>query len=175
MGFRYILLTSKHHDGFCLFDTTSTVKKSKTNICKIFAEECSELNVEYGFYYSWYECDTNFNMNYFDSHCLVQINELLKLKPQYMWFDGDWKITQKSILTQIETLCKNMVSIGIKINSRIGKQLDTNYVTYNVKIDRWIPNLDEIKNFQHVTTIGYSWDIINLMNINQEKKFTKHI
>lgn len=158
-GFKYIILTSKHHDGYCLFDTKSTTKKCEIDICKIFASECKKIGMEYGFYYSWFECDMNFNLNYFYTHCVEQIKELLKYKPNYLWFDGDWKITQKEVLNKIYLMCKSIAESGIKINDRIGKQDNYDFCTFNVKTDRYIPkheNNMESK-LQHITTIGYSW------------------
>lgn len=157
-GFSYIILTAKHHDGFCLFNTQTTNKKSNIDICKIFSEECQKVGIKYGFYYSWFECDMNFNVEYFNNYCIKQIEELLKLNPSYLWFDGDWKITQKYILNKIHLLCKSITNLGIKINDRIGNQENYDYCTYRVKSDRYIPtNNNNNENWQHVTTIGYSW------------------
>jgi alpha-L-fucosidase len=156
-GFKYIILTAKHHDGFCLFDTKTTENKSNIDICKIFAEECEKINIEHGFYYSWFENDLPFNLNYFNNYCLIQLEEILKLKPVYIWFDGEWKITQKSILNKINELCKEITKKGIKINDRIGKQENYDYCSYRVKTDRLIQTANIIKDWQYVGTIGYSW------------------
>lgn len=157
LGFSYIILTAKHHDGFCLFDTQTTNKKSEINICKIFSEECEKMGIEYGFYYSWFQCDMNFSVDYFNNYCVKQIEELLKLNPKYLWFDGDWKITQKQILTKINLLCKSITNLGIKINDRIGEQDNYDYCVYKVKSDRYIPTCQNNENWQYVGTIGYSW------------------
>jgi hypothetical protein len=77
-------------------------------------------NIEFGFYYSWLEFDKPFTVDYFTNICLPQINELLKYKPKYMWFDGHWKITQKSIIKSIGNLIQTMKDLGILINDRIG-------------------------------------------------------
>lgn len=174
LKFKYIILTAKHHDGFCLFNTVTTNKKSKIDICKIFSEECNKNEIEYGFYYSWFECDVNFNIEYFNNYCKPQINELLKLNPKYLWFDGDWKITQKCILIEINTLCKSITNSGIKINDRIGKQNNYNYCTYKVKCDRFIPSDKITENgVQHVTTIGYSWGYNNCDEYRDGKELYK--
>jgi hypothetical protein len=114
------ILTSKHHDGVCLWNTETTDKKSKIDICEIFKTECMLNNIEFGFYYSWLEFDKPFTVDYFTNICLPQINELLKYKPKYMWFDGHWKITQKSIIKSIGNLIQTMKDLGILINDRIG-------------------------------------------------------
>jgi alpha-L-fucosidase len=156
VGATYIILTAKHHDGFCLWNTETTDKVSTVGICEIFAEECIKQNIEYGFYYSWFEFDKSFTIDYFNSHCVKQLGELSLLKPKYIWFDGSWKITQKQIKIKINEICKNITDKGILINDRIGISPVPNYVTWNVQSDRFIPKI-KTNGWQHVNTIGYSW------------------
>src|SRR5665811_62571 len=57
-GMKYIVITSKHHDGFALFET----KASKWNVVdateygkdllKPLAEACKKYGIKLGFYYS---------------------------------------------------------------------------------------------------------------------------
>lgn len=56
-GMRYIILTSKHHDGFCMFDAPGTdYKITRTpfgrDICLELAEACAAAGMRLGFYYS---------------------------------------------------------------------------------------------------------------------------
>jgi alpha-L-fucosidase len=56
-GIRYIVLTSKHHDGFCMFDAPGTdYKVTNTpygkDICLELAEACADAGMRLGFYYS---------------------------------------------------------------------------------------------------------------------------
>lgn len=56
-GMRYIVLTSKHHDGFCMFDAPGTDYKITNtpygkDICLELAEACAEAGMRLGFYYS---------------------------------------------------------------------------------------------------------------------------
>ena len=155
-GASYIILTSKHHDGVCLWNTNTTNKKSKLDILDIFKNECIENNIDFGFYYSWLEFGQPFSVNYFTHVCLPQIEELLKYNPKYMWFDGHWKITQKSIIKSISKIIETMKSGGILINDRIG---GNNYeqCDYRVFSDRYIPTEKLNIKWQHVNTIGYSW------------------
>lgn len=62
-GMNYIVITSKHHDGFCMFDTATTnyniVEKTPygKDPLKLLAEECKRQGLKFGFYYSlidWY-------------------------------------------------------------------------------------------------------------------------
>ncbi len=56
-GMRYIVLTAKHHDGFCMFDAPGTDYKITNtpygkDICLELAEACAEAGMRLGFYYS---------------------------------------------------------------------------------------------------------------------------
>ena len=62
-GARYIVFTSKHHDGFCLFKTAVDGYNSfdfyGRDICRELADECRKQGLGVGFYYShtldWHE------------------------------------------------------------------------------------------------------------------------
>jgi alpha-L-fucosidase len=56
-GMKYIVFTSKHHDGFCMFDAPGTDYKITTtpygkDICLELAEACRRAGMPLGFYYS---------------------------------------------------------------------------------------------------------------------------
>ena len=56
-GMRYIIITSKHHDGFCMFDAPGTDYKITTtpygkDICLALAQACARSGMPLGFYYS---------------------------------------------------------------------------------------------------------------------------
>ena len=58
VGMRYIVLTSKHHDGFCLFKTSTTNYNTFDRACKRdlvgeMASACAEEGLAFGIYYSW--------------------------------------------------------------------------------------------------------------------------
>lgn len=56
-GMRYIVITSKHHDGFCMFDAPGTDYKITNtpfsrDVCKELAQACAKAGMPLGFYYS---------------------------------------------------------------------------------------------------------------------------
>jgi alpha-L-fucosidase len=56
-GQRYIVFTTKHHDGFCMFDSAFTTYKIsntpyKNDIVKQLSEACQRQKMPLGFYYS---------------------------------------------------------------------------------------------------------------------------
>ena len=99
-GFKQVIITAKHHDGFCLWPTKYTehsVKNSlwkagKGDVVKEVADACHESGIGFGVYLSpW---DRN-NPHYGDSpkYDEIVINELTELLTNYgkvdeVWFDG---------------------------------------------------------------------------------------
>ena len=64
-GMKYMVLTAKHHEGFCLWDTKMTdfnaVKRGpKRDIVREYVDACREYGLKIGFYYSlmdWHHPD----------------------------------------------------------------------------------------------------------------------
>lgn len=99
-GFRMAILTAKHHDGFCLWQTGTTEysvknspwKNGKGDVVKELSEACHEYGLKFGVYLSpW---DRNAEC-YGDSPAYNQffINQLSELLTNYgqvheVWFDG---------------------------------------------------------------------------------------
>ena len=109
-GMKWIVITAKHHDGFCIFDTKLTdynvVKATpfKRDPLKELAKACKEENIRLGFYYSqtldWHHPDgmgndwdydpnkKNFS-KYLEEYVEPQLHELLtNYGPvAVLWFD----------------------------------------------------------------------------------------
>jgi hypothetical protein len=157
-GASYIILTSKHHDGVCLWNTLTTDRKSNMDICKILSDECKQQNMEFGFYYSWFEFDKPFTLEYFNRYCVKQIDELLQYEPNYMWFDGDWKISQKKIINLVKGIVENLINKHILVNDRIHKENWNLYHQHNKMLEKkYLPNPLKCH--------------IDLLNVRDEKDF----
>ncbi|MGN8070367.1 alpha-L-fucosidase [Mucilaginibacter sp. SG564] len=118
LGFKYITVTTKHHDGFCLFDSKYTDwtimhhGKKRLDIIKALADECHKQGIKLWLYYSlldWHHPDFVFrkdeggtykhqlpNPNR-DEQKYIQYmkNQLTELLTKYgtvagIWFDGYW-------------------------------------------------------------------------------------
>ena len=56
-GMRYMVLTTRHHDGFCLFDSkvsdfTSIKSVAKKDFVAEYVQACRKYKLKIGFYYS---------------------------------------------------------------------------------------------------------------------------
>ena len=111
-GMKYLVITSKHHDGFALWDSeVSDFDIMNTpygkDLIAPLVEACKKYGLKYGFYYShwqdwedpdgampyWYPWrpDEDFE-KYWQRKSLPQVKELIeKFDPDLLWFDTwDW-------------------------------------------------------------------------------------
>lgn len=99
-GFKYFILTAKHHDGFCLWPTETTeysVKSSpwkdgKGDVVRECADACREEGMHFGIYLSpWDRHEPCYHDKeaYDDFYC-QQLTELMTQYGQMIevWFDG---------------------------------------------------------------------------------------
>ncbi|MDR0612066.1 MAG: alpha-L-fucosidase [Dysgonamonadaceae bacterium] len=98
-GFGLVILTAKHHDGFCLWQTEHTdhcVKNSlwkngQGDVVKEVTEACAKHGVKFGFYLSpWDRNSTFFGSDAYNDYFTAQLTELLTGYGEVseVWFDG---------------------------------------------------------------------------------------
>ncbi len=98
-GFKQVILTAKHHDGFCLWPSefteyslkNSPYKNGKGDIVKETAEACKEFGIGFGIYLSpWDRNSKYFGSNAYNDYFINQLTELLTNYGQVdeVWFDG---------------------------------------------------------------------------------------
>lgn len=79
VGMKYITITTKHHDGFCLWDTKYTdynVMKTPygKDVIKLLADACKKKNFKLGLYYSCPDWSYKHSINYNGDHELPRPN-----------------------------------------------------------------------------------------------------
>lgn len=115
-GMKYLVLTSKHHDGFCLYpsgftDWDVTGSKNGRDICGELARACAKHGVKFCTYHSimdWHHPDylprrpweattrsaDGADFRRFESYLHAQVTEIVqRYRPAVMWFDGEWEST----------------------------------------------------------------------------------
>ena len=111
-GMKYVVLTAKHHDGFCLFDSQYTDFKSTNtpfgrDIVKEFVEAVREEGLKVGLYYSlldWYHEDYP---HYGDLHHPMRDN------PAYTNQGRDFNRYLTYMHNQVRELCTNYGKLDI--------------------------------------------------------------
>jgi len=133
-GMKYLVFTSKHHDGFSMFDSKLTNYKItnspfKRDVVKELADACHKAGLKLGYYYSpvdWYHPDYRTeNHSRYIEFLHGQIRELCTNygRLDIMWFDGlggsakDWD--SENLLKMIRKLQPHIV-----INNRAGLPAD---------------------------------------------------
>jgi alpha-L-fucosidase len=105
-GMKYMVLTSRHHDGFCLFDSrvsdfTSVKTAAKRDFVAEYVAACRQAGIRVGFYYSlldWRFPGYLEREKYKENAAALvqqvhdQVRELLTNYGQIdiLWFDGHW-------------------------------------------------------------------------------------
>lgn len=90
-GFRYVLLVTKHHDGFCLWDSKYTdydVASSpvKTDVVKEVSEACRKYGLKFAVYYSlWDRHEPSYKSKNFNKY--VKYME----KPAHRAYEQLWR------------------------------------------------------------------------------------
>lgn len=100
-GMKYVVFTSKHHDGYCMFDTALTDYNTmdgapKRDFVRELIKAARATDLKIGFYYSmldWHQPDYRTDLPKFVSEYLFpQVKELCaNYGPiDCVWFDGEW-------------------------------------------------------------------------------------
>jgi alpha-L-fucosidase len=129
-GAKYFIFTTKHHDGFCMFDAKNTDYKITNtpfgrDVCKELADACHKYGIKLFWYYSqpdWYNKDyLTKNHQKYRKYMYEHLRQLLTDygKVDGLWFDclntrwQHWNTPE--MVKMIRTL-----QPGILINSRWG-------------------------------------------------------
>ncbi len=173
-GQKYMVITSKHHDGFCLFDSEVTdydivaATPFGRDPLKELAAECEKQGIKFGFYYSqtqdWHHPDGDGNdwdynpeeknfQGYLDEYVKPQVRELLtNYGPiAIIWFDTPKGITRtqsQSLLDLVHELQPDCLVCG-----RVGNQMGD----YASAGDNKIPDEAVDMDWETPATINDTW------------------
>ncbi len=106
-GMKYIILITKHHDGFCLWDSKYTdydvaSAANRTNVVEEVAKACKKHGIGLGLYYSLWDRKVNGDVenqsqdSVYNDYMVKQLNELMDIAQKNntdiveFWFDGGW-------------------------------------------------------------------------------------
>lgn len=167
LGAKYIVITAKHHDGFCLFETKTTDNNImntplKKDVIKELKESCKKYNLKFGIYYSLMEFvhpfglknsyTTSVTNNYITNILYPQLKELEKYEPDLWWMDGNWLFKSKNV--DLTSFLKRIHKRGSIINNRLPPGYKGDYNNFE---DRHIPSIEKKEKWEHCNTIGKSW------------------
>ncbi len=133
-GMKYIVITSKHHDGFCMWDSEITdydiIDRTpfKRDVLKELSVACEKAGIRLCFYHSimdWHHPDAtgeNFS-KYREEYMIPQLKELVTDYGDLgvLWFDGEWieewtEDQGRELYNYLRGLKPDLI-----INNRVGK------------------------------------------------------
>jgi alpha-L-fucosidase len=135
-GARYVVLTSKHHDGFCLWPSAESWNWNAVDVgphrdlAGDLAEAVRAKGLKMGFYYSLYEwfnplyaADVD---RYVETHMLPQMRDLVtRYRPDILWTDGEWdhpSATWRAPEFLAWLFDESPVASTVAVNDRWGKE-----------------------------------------------------
>jgi alpha-L-fucosidase len=175
-GARYLTFTSKHHEGFSLFDSALSEYDSMDTAAKrdivgelVTAARANDMKIS--FYYSmldWHHPDFSADLpRYIDEFLFGQVRELCTNYGPIdgLWFDGEWDHPEatwraEELTGMIRTLQPNAL-----INDRLGKGVRGETALADFYTREQMSEIDErtgteaegVRPWEACLTIGTSW------------------
>jgi alpha-L-fucosidase len=143
-GMGYVVITTKHHDGFCLFDSALTdfdvmSTPFERDVMKELADACRRRGLQIGWYHSimdWHHPDylprrdweaergsEGADFARYERYLSGQVRELLTNYGPIgvMWFDGEWEATWNHEQgSRLYELCRGLQP-DVIVNNRVDK------------------------------------------------------
>jgi alpha-L-fucosidase len=144
-GARYVVLTSKHHDGFSLWPSkespgwNSVEAGPKRDLIQDLSASVRKKGLHMGLYYSLLEWSNPLykkeTMNaWVDTHMIPQMKELVvRYKPEIIFADGEWDYTSTELKSEqfLSWLYnESPVKETVVVNDRWGKETRSKHGDY---------------------------------------------
>lgn len=144
-GAKYVVLTSKHHDGFCLWPSTQTpvwnsVKMGPhIDIIDTLSTAVRDAGLRFGLYYSLLEwANPTYSTETMDkwvyTHMIPQMKELVtNYQPEIIFSDGEWDYDSKTLKSEefLQWLYnESAVKNTVVVNDRWGKETRSKHGDY---------------------------------------------
>lgn len=191
MGVKYVTITTKHHEGFCLWPTKYTsFNISNTpyhkDLLKQFVDAYDKAGIDVYFYYSildWHNKDWRYDIKTkedsiaFDGYKQFVKNQLTELLGRYptikgFWFDGTWDNSWKKngkFSYELEQYLKK-IHPGLIVNSRLraddygARHFDSNGHLMGDYASGWERKLPPVTD---TAVTKYDWECVMTIPENQ--------
>jgi len=150
-GAKYVILVTKHHDGYCLWRSryqpnwNSVVTGPHKDIVGMLTQSVRNAGLKMGFYYSLTEWTNNLHIwmqdpdsaiaEYVDHYMVPQFKELVnKYKPSLIFTDGEWQNTAEQFRApELISWYYNTVGPDAIVNDRWGEGTQHGFKTPEYK------------------------------------------
>ncbi len=186
-GVDYVILTTKHHDGWCLFETSTTEKcstksRARRDLVREFAESARKYGLKVGLYFSLTEFGIGCTQKYLKEVLIPQLRELARYSPDILWLDGGWNVKSQVATREVVKVLEEYRARGVEINDRVSSSLkeyaDPNFLgvsTFRNYEDRALPREKPRVPWEHITTLGYSWGRMEEDEYKSAKEIVKTV
>jgi alpha-L-fucosidase len=138
-GMKYVILVTKHVDGFCLWNSKYTdydvaASSNKTDVVNAVAKACKKYGVQLGLYYSLWDRHQNADLpnvsldKHYNQYIVNQIRELITITNKHtpvveLWLDAGWeKKRERWPIAEIYRTVKQMApQCQVGVNWSIGR------------------------------------------------------
>ncbi|MGM9475014.1 alpha-L-fucosidase [Pedobacter sp. GSP4] len=152
-GMKYLTITARHHDGFCLWPTKFTDYNImntpfKKDVVGALKKACDKQGIKFCIYYTildWWHpeypihsahnstIDPKSDMNKYLAYMKNQLKELVtNYDPQMLWFDGGWEKPWTNEMGKEVYAYLKKLKPSLVVNNRLGKEMAG---TQNKKIE----------------------------------------
>ncbi len=184
-GMKYIVITSKHHDGFCLFDSKQTeydvidATPFKRDILEELAAACRKQGLKLCFYHSimdWHHPDYLPRRSWenrsvegadFERYVAYMKKQVAELLINYgelgvLWFDGEWEHTWEEERGRDLYNYVRSFQPDIIVNNRVGKGREGMAGTYDPEAS--VGDFGTPEQEIPATGLSYDWETCMTMN-----------